>query len=72
MKLIGLTRGIPDYWIILNNHKILAIEFKTQNKNSKLSKEQETVKEKLIANPYIYYRECRSSYEATQFVKSLL
>ena len=70
MKLIGLTRGIPDYWVILNNHKILAIEFKTQDKNSKLSNDQERVRDILIDNPFIHYAECRSSYEATQFVKN--
>lgn len=72
MKLIGLTRGIPDYWIILNNNKMLAIEFKTQDKNSKLSKDQERIKDILINNPFIHYAECRSSYEATQFVRSHL
>lgn len=72
MKLIGLVRGIPDYWVILNNHKVLAIEFKTQDKNSKLSDDQIRIKNILINNPFIYYAECRSSYEATQFVKSLL
>ena len=72
MKLIGLTRGVPDYWIILNNNKILAIEFKTNSKSSKLSEDQRRVRDVLINNPFIHYAECRSSYEATQFVKGLL
>lgn len=70
MKLIGLTRGIPDYWIILKNNKILAIEFKTTK--GKLSEEQEKVKVILNNNPYIYYKECRSSFEAVQFTKEMI
>lgn len=72
MKLIGLTRGIPDYWVILNNYKILAIEFKTSSKGSKLSDDQIRVKSILITNPNIHYAECRSSHEAVEFVRSLL
>ena len=70
MKLIGLTRGIPDYWIILKNNKILAIEFKTAT--GKLSKEQEEVRAILDSNPFIHYKECRSSFEAVQFIKEMI
>lgn len=70
MKLIGLTRGIPDYWIILKNNKILAIEFKTSI--GKLSEEQEEIRTILNNNPYIHYRECRSSHEAVNFVKEMI
>ena len=72
MKLIGLVRGIPDYWVILTNHKVIAIEFKTNSSHSKLSDDQIRIRDILISNPFIYYKECRSSFEATQFVKSLL
>lgn len=72
MKLIGLTRGIPDYWVILNNNKILAIEFKTSSKSSRLSEDQIRIRNILLNNPFIYYAECRSSFEATQFVRGHL
>ena len=69
MKLIGLHKGVCDYWLLLENGIIAAIEFKTQN--GSLSQQQEKFIENLI-KCNIPVCIARSVYEATQFVKKIL
>lgn len=69
MKLIGLHKGVCDYWVLLNNGKLLAIEFKT-NKGI-LSNEQIIFIDHLILSN-IPVKVCRSVFEATTFVKQIL
>ena len=68
MKLIGLTRGIPDYWIILRNGKIITIEFKSSK--GKESDEQKRIGD-ILKSVNINHFVCKSCYEATQIVKRL-
>lgn len=66
MKKIGLHKGVCDYWVLLDNKKLLAIEFKT--KKGVLSNEQK----RFIANlkkAEIPVAICRSPHEAVQFIK---
>lgn len=68
MKKIGLHKGVCDYWILLNNGILAAIEFKTAN--GTISKEQQTfIKHLEICS--IPVAVCRNAYEATRFIKSL-
>lgn len=68
MKKIGLSKGVCDYWVLLNNGILAAIEFKTDS--GLLSKEQQRfIKHLEISN--IPVAVCRSAYEATQFIKNL-
>lgn len=69
MKLIGLTRGIPDYWIILKNGKIITIEFKSSK--GKESDEQKRIGD-IIRSVGISYFVCKSCYEATQIIKEMI
>lgn len=69
MKKIGLHKGVCDYWVLLNNKTLLAIEFKTDS--GTLSNEQK----QFIANlkrAEIPVAVCRSPYEATQFIKKYI
>lgn len=68
MKLQGLRPGVWDYWVILNNGKLLVIEFKT--KVGKLSDAQIEF-EKALTVAQIPHRVCRSSHEAVLFVKQV-
>lgn len=69
MKMIGLTRGIPDYWMILSNGKIAVIEFKSSK--GKESEEQVRIGN-ILQSVGINYAVCKSSFEAVNFVKSLI
>lgn len=69
MKLIGLTPGIPDYWMILSNGKIAAIEFKSSK--GKRGDEQIRIGN-ILQSVGVNYAVCKSSYEAVNFVKSLI
>lgn len=69
MKLIGLTRGIPDYWIILRSGKIITIEFKSSK--GKESDEQKQIGD-ILKSVGINHFVCKSCYEATQVVKKII
>ena len=68
MKLQGLRPGVWDYWVILNNGKLLVIEFKTEI--GKLSNEQLEF-EKVLFQAKIPHTVARSSFEAANFVKQV-
>lgn len=68
MKRIGLHKGVCDYWVLLDNCILAAIEFKTAS--GALSKEQKDFIRHLIWCHYPV-KVCRSVYEATQFIKQL-
>lgn len=68
MKMIGLHKGVCDYWVALDNGILAAIEFKTST--GQLSKEQQTfIRHMQQCN--IPVEVCRSTFEATQFVKKI-
>ena len=69
MKKIGLHKGVCDYWILLNNKKIIAVEFKTTT--GSLSDEQKTFI-KHLQQCDIPVAVCRTPFEATTFVKQCL
>ena len=69
MKQIGLHKGVCDYWILLENGILLAIEFKADN--GVLSKEQRTFIMHL-AQCNIPVAVCRSTFDAVSFVKNQL
>ena len=69
LKQAGLRKGVPDYWVILKNKKILAIEFKTEK--GELSEEQNNFI-KILNYCGIPNEVCRSAHEAVQFVKKEL
>ena len=66
MKQIGLKKGVCDYWILLENRGIIAIEFKT-NKGC-LSPEQTCFIDHL-QQCNIPVAVCRSVFEAANFVR---
>ena len=68
MKMQGLRPGVWDYWVILNNGKLLVIEFKTEI--GKLSKEQIEF-ENVLFKANIPHIVARSSFEAANFVKGV-
>lgn len=68
MKKIGLKKGVCDYWVLLNNGILAAIEFKAAA--GVLSNEQK----RFIAHLelcHIPVAVCYSAYEATRFIKKL-
>lgn len=65
----GLRRGMPDYWVLLKNKRLLVIEFKTAT--GQLSKEQKDILH-ILTECNIPNKVCRSSYEAAQFVKEYM
>lgn len=67
MKKIGLRKGVCDYWILLNNKKLLAIEFK--DACGELSLEQQRFI-KHLNECEIPVAVCRSPFEASMFVKN--
>lgn len=68
MKLTGLHNGVCDYWFILQNGIIGAIEFKTDT--GQLSKQQvEFINNLKHVN--IPVKVCRSTFDAVNFVKKL-
>ena len=69
MKKVGLRKGVCDYWVLLKNGILAAIEFKTQD--GILSTEQIRFINHLkqCKFPVIV---CRSSFEAAQFIKDLI
>lgn len=69
MKRQGLTPGVWDYWLILENGVEMVIEFKTEV--GKLSDAQIEF-EKALTVAQIPHRVCRSSHEAVLFVKEML
>lgn len=69
MKTIGLHSGVCDYWVLLQNGVLIAIEFKTDNGN--LSLNQEKFIDHLL-EAHIPVCVARSTFEATQFIKALL
>ena len=69
MKQIGLLAGVWDYWLILNNGTLAVIEFKCGD--NKLSEAQIKF-EKVLNVANIPHKVCYSSFEAVEFVKSLL
>lgn len=69
MKRIGMLKGVWDYWLIVNKPALICIEFK-DNQGS-LSKEQKEF-EKALEIARIPHAVCRSSFEATQFVKKVM
>lgn len=66
MKRIGLHKGVCDYWILLDNKKIIAIEFKDDK--GVLSNEQIAFI-KHLKQCEVPVGVCRSTFEATTFVK---
>lgn len=66
---IGTKRGVPDYWVLLRNKKLIVIEFKTVT--GKLSKEQKEFLDTLSLCE-IPNKVCRSSHEAVLFIKENL
>ena len=68
MKKIGLHKGVCDYWLLLKNNMIVAIEFK--NDKGVLSNEQK-VFIRHLEECNIPVAVCRSAFEATTFVKQL-
>ena len=66
MKKIGLHKGVCDYWVLLDNNKLLVIEFK--NSNGVLSTEQKVFIQHL-KQANIPVMVCRTPFEATTFVK---
>lgn len=69
MKRIGLTPGIPDYWVVLSNGKIAAIEFKSSR--GKANEEQIRIGN-ILSTAGINYAVCKSSHEAVQFIENLM
>lgn len=69
MKKIGLHKGVCDYWILLNNKKIVAIEFKD---NKGVLSDEQKVFIKHLQEQDIPVAVCKSVFEASQFVKSCL
>lgn len=68
-KQIGLKKGIPDYWVLLKNKRLIVIEFKS-NKGS-LSEEQKKILE-ILDFCNIPNKVCKSAHEAVLFVKDNL
>lgn len=68
MKKIGLHKGVCDYWVLLANGVLAAIEFKTTT--GSLSVDQKRFI-KHLQYCKIPTQVCRSAYEAVQFIKSL-
>lgn len=66
MKKIGLHKGVCDYWVLLDNDKLIAVEFKTQT--GTLSNEQK-VFIKHLQQCHIPAAVCRTPFEAANFVK---
>ena len=62
----GLRKGMPDYWVLLKNKKLIVIEFKTAI--GKLSAEQQQILH-ILTECNIPNRVCRSAHEAVQFVR---
>ena len=67
MKLIGLHKGVCDYWVLLDKGDLIAIEFKDDK--GVLSNEQKIFINHLRLCGF-NVGVCRSVFEATQFVKS--
>lgn len=63
----GLRKGMPDYWVLLKNKKLLVIEFKTTI--GQLSVEQRQILE-ILTQCNIANKVCRSAHEAVQFVRA--
>lgn len=66
MKKIGLHKGVCDYWVLLDNKKLIAIEFKDDK--GVLSNEQK-IFIKHLQQCNIPVAVCRTPFEATNFVK---
>lgn len=66
MKMIGLKKGVWDYWLITNKGTLVVIEFKDDK--GKLSKEQIEF-EKALTFAKIPHAVCRSAYDAVKFVQ---
>lgn len=69
MKRIGLLKGVWDYWLIVDKPALICIEFK--DNHGSLTKEQKDF-EKALEIAKIPHAVCKSPYEATQFVKSVM
>lgn len=69
MKRIGLRNGVCDYWVLLNNGILAAIEFKT-SKGTLSKAQQQFIGHLEIC--HIPVAVCRSAYEATRFIKMLI
>ena len=69
MKQIGLHKGVCDYWILLSNKKLIAIEFK--NDKGILSNEQKAFI-KHLQQCDIPTAVCYSTFDAVLFVKNQL
>lgn len=65
----GLRKGIPDYWVLLKNKRLIVIEFKTEV--GKPSKEQKEVLQ-ILTDCNIPNKICRSSHEAVLFIRENL
>lgn len=68
-KRSGLKKGIPDYWVLLNNKKLVVIEFKTDE--GILSSDQKKIL-KILDYCNIPNKVCRSAHEAVLFIKENL
>ena len=66
LKALGVKKGVPDYWVLLKNKKLLVIEFKTEK--GTVSIEQKNFLQ-MLSLCDIPNRVCRSSHEAVLFVK---
>ena len=69
LKRKGVLAGVWDIWLILNNGTLAVIEFKCGD--NKLSEAQKKF-EKVLNVANIPHKVCYSSFEAVEFVKSLL
>lgn len=68
MKKIGLSKGVCDYWVLLDNGTLAAIEFKTDKGTLSVDQKQFMQHLKICQIPAIVSRDV---YTATQFIKSL-
>lgn len=68
LKRKGVLSGVWDYWVILKNSVLAAIEFKAGN--NKLSENQVKF-EKALSIAKIPHKVCYSAYEAAEFVREL-